>query len=245
MNEKKLLFVVSDIHGHYTPLKKALDEAGFDENNERHVLICCGDLFDRGNENRKVYDYIKKLPRKVLVRGNHDERLMEILTDKRADPFELRHGLDLTLREFFGMGSVGAYGELRLPESDEMSGELCNMIAAMLDYYETENYIFVHGWLPTVRGERPPRLLENWRQAPVDRWQIARISDWNAMYRTAAMPDEKTVICGHSATTFATRFDPKRSGTDSSIFYGDGLIAIDACTVRSGRVNVLVLEEKV
>ncbi|MBR4864841.1 MAG: hypothetical protein IKU07_09715, partial [Oscillospiraceae bacterium] len=32
-------------------MKEALARAGFDKNNEDHVLICCGDYFDRGNEN--------------------------------------------------------------------------------------------------------------------------------------------------------------------------------------------------
>ena len=32
-------FVTSDIHSFYTPLKKALDEAGFDPNNKEHLTI--------------------------------------------------------------------------------------------------------------------------------------------------------------------------------------------------------------
>lgn len=43
-------FVTSDIHGFYTIFKKALKKAKFDINNKDHVLIICGDLFDRGEE---------------------------------------------------------------------------------------------------------------------------------------------------------------------------------------------------
>ena len=32
-------------------------------------------------------------------------------------------------------------------------------------------------------------------------------------------------------------------GADFSPYYGDGVIAIDACTAYSGNVNVLVLED--
>ena len=60
MSERKTLFVVSDIHGHYTQLKEALDRAGFDENRPDHLLVCCRELFDRGHENRKVYEAVRE-----------------------------------------------------------------------------------------------------------------------------------------------------------------------------------------
>ena len=47
---KQKFFVTSDIHSGYTPLKKALDEKGFDPNNETHWLVVCGDCFDRLGE---------------------------------------------------------------------------------------------------------------------------------------------------------------------------------------------------
>ena len=42
-------FVVSDIHGFYNELIKAVSSAGFDKNNKNHTLIICGDLFDYSN----------------------------------------------------------------------------------------------------------------------------------------------------------------------------------------------------
>ena len=47
-------FVVSDIHSFYSIFKKALDEKGFDINNENHRLIICGDLFDRAKEAKEL-----------------------------------------------------------------------------------------------------------------------------------------------------------------------------------------------
>ena len=58
----KKLFVVSDIHGHYTELKAALDRAGFDRNDPAHLLICCGDYFDRGSENAQVLWFAWRIP---------------------------------------------------------------------------------------------------------------------------------------------------------------------------------------
>ena len=69
--KSKKMFVVSDVHGHYTLLREALDRAGFDKDNEDHLLICCGDYFDRGNENVEVLRFFERLQHKVLLRGNH------------------------------------------------------------------------------------------------------------------------------------------------------------------------------
>ena len=225
-------------------LKKALDEAGFDAENENHLLVCCGDLFDRGHENRKVYDFVRRLKNKVLVRGNHDERLHEILTYKRVNVYDMYNGTDVTLEEFFGEDCIGSYGELQLPAHGKMSGKLCRLIESTVDYYETENYVFVHGWVPINKDEEWGRVLENWREADEREWYSARFPEWPSLYKTWAMIEGKTVVCGHRPTRFAIKFDESRAPNDSSIFYGDGMIAIDAGTIRSGRVNVLVLEEK-
>jgi hypothetical protein len=48
-----------------------LTRKGFDACNNEHVLIVCGDLFDRGSESLKLYEFIKSLPkeRRILIRG--------------------------------------------------------------------------------------------------------------------------------------------------------------------------------
>ena len=60
--------MASDIHSFYTPFIKELNKTGFDLNNEEHLLIICGYLFDRGSESLK---FIKSLPkeRRILIRG--------------------------------------------------------------------------------------------------------------------------------------------------------------------------------
>ena len=41
---KKKIFAVSDIHGNYPALIEALKDAGFDENNDSHLLVVLGIL---------------------------------------------------------------------------------------------------------------------------------------------------------------------------------------------------------
>lgn len=106
MGTIKRIFVKSDIHGHCPLLKDTLGRAGYDPKNDDHLFVCCGDLFDRGRENRAVYDFVRKLKHKVLVCGNHDERLLHIIRDKRMNVYDLYNGTEQTVTEFFGPGCL-------------------------------------------------------------------------------------------------------------------------------------------
>ena len=96
------LFVVSDIHSFYKPLIKALDEAGFDRNNEDHWLISCGDCFDRGPDSVELLHYLMSLDRKILIKGNHDLLLEDLC--KRGFPYshDKSNGTVRTVQDFGG-----------------------------------------------------------------------------------------------------------------------------------------------
>ena len=55
----KKYFCVSDIHGFFFELKRALHEAGFNKKNPEHILIVCGDIADRGPNPKEVYEFLK------------------------------------------------------------------------------------------------------------------------------------------------------------------------------------------
>ena len=57
----KKIFVVSDVHGFYNLLETALSDAGFEKNNTEHLLVCCGDYFDRGTENFNVLKFFESV----------------------------------------------------------------------------------------------------------------------------------------------------------------------------------------
>lgn len=88
------LFVTSDIHSAYTPMKKALDEAGFEPGNTKHLLIVCGDLFDRMDESQQVFDYMMNVPNKVLITGNHEDLMRSMC--QRGFPYSHDSTMELT-----------------------------------------------------------------------------------------------------------------------------------------------------
>ena len=54
----KKYFITSDIHGFFTPFMKELNRKGFDIEKKDHILVICGDIFDRGNEPLVIYNFL-------------------------------------------------------------------------------------------------------------------------------------------------------------------------------------------
>ena len=222
------LFVVSDIHGHATLLKDALNNAGYDKENNNHLLICCGDLFDRGTENLEVLKFFERIDRKIMIKGNHEERMLEILESGWLGDHDFMNGTTETIREFFGKYSI-----ININETIDFSGKtsminrLSGFINEMRDYYETENYIFLHGWLPNEYG----KVLKDWRNADEGHWSKGRWTWWTKGCDMARNNESKTIVCGHYPTP------------NGDIYKENNVIAIDAGTSTKGKVNVLMIED--
>lgn len=235
----KKLFVISDIHGHCTLLKEALDQAGFDKDNEDHLLICCGDYFDRGDENMQVMKFFERLKCKVLLRGNHEDMLLKLLQTGKVLPHHYINGTMSTLQNIFGKYFVDPINDtIDFSGKTRIVDRICEFIEETVNYYETEHYIFVHGWLPESTGTMAARA-----EASDEMWEKARWMKWTEMYTGERPLKDKILICGHVPTFYANKFDKSRNKKDCAIFYGNGIIAIDAGTFDTKQVNVLVLEE--
>ena len=241
----KKLFVVSDVHGHYTALMNTLDVVGFDKHNPNHIFVSCGDLFDRGKENHLVFDYVNDLQHKLLLKGNHEDMLCQVLKRGSVLIENIWNGIDITVSQLLGEDAVDINGHFDISAHEEKINEIMSLINSMLDYFETEKYIFVHGWLPIVVNERHPYIKQDWRNSSSSEWEEARLLEWQQLYDAGAVIGGKTIVCGHRPARLGYMFDSFREPDCSKPFYGSGIIAIDAGTVRSGSVNVLVVEDNV
>lgn len=237
---RKKIFAASDIHGHFTEFKNALDTAGFESGNPNHLLVFCGDLFDRGNENMKVMRFFERISNCVMIRGNHEDMLLKIFDDGRLKEHNYTNGTLTTIAEFFGKYAVDAVGSIDFSGKSRTVDRITDLIMQMRDYYETEHYIFVHGWLPNRSGS----IHNEWKHASDADWKNARFTKWAEAYYGDEPVKGKTIVCGHLPTFFAKRFDEQRGDMEVSPFYGKGIIAIDGGTDITGKVNVIVLEDK-
>ena len=246
-------FVVSDVHGFYDEMKLALDEAGFDANNEDHWLISCGDEWDRGSNPVGVMKFFSALERKVIIRGNH----MELFEDLcyRGYP-EWHDNSNGTLDTVLCMGEYNRDKQFDLC-CDRALNRTKKYRRDMVNYFETKNYIFVHSWIPLIKKDNLPahytrnRKFEfdpNWRNVGRKEWHDAMWGNPFDMAEKGLNQTEKTIVSGHwhCSTGWARAEGNSEFGEDAKFnpYYGDGFIAIDACTAHSGKVNVVVIEDE-
>lgn len=229
----KKIFAVSDIHGHASIFKKALINSGFDQNNPEHLLIICGDCFDRGSENKELFEYLNGISNKVIIRGNHEEMLMNAIKRGYINYVDVYNGTEITIENLFGFNSIDKAGKISI--TDAQRKQIVDYLSQTVDCFETQNYVFVHGWIPQI---------EDWRSASNEEWRDARWMGWTEMH-DKCMVKGKTIVCGHRASQYARAIDKTRTGNDYSPYYGGHFIAIDSNTVISKTVNVLVIEDEV
>lgn len=254
-------YVVSDVHSFFTELKTVLTEKGFFDDPEPHKLIICGDLFDRGTEAQAMQAFILDLMAKdqvILVRGNHEDLALELLHQWSNYSFLQRHhnlnGTVDTVCQLTGFSfrdvhtKTDAVGRafLRCPFIQEI-------IPAMVDYFETDHYIFTHGWIPcdvttNDSGEKVYAPVADWRNADRKLWKNARWVNGMEAAHNGILEAGKTIVCGHWHCSFGhARYEHDGSDFEKDAnfdpYRAEGVLAIDACTALSGKVNCVVIED--
>jgi serine/threonine protein phosphatase 1 len=247
------LFVTSDVHSFFTPFKKALAEKGFEPNNQNHLLLVLGDIFDRGGESWEIYNYLNNLTNVVLIRGNHEDLLEEMLQRGYGEKHDISNGTVWTACQL--ADGVGA--------KTKSTYEVCKVVEDLIkpffnkfvNYYESANYIFVHSFIPCtvhyhgVGDSRPWYLssktyeyMSDWREASEVEWEEARWGNPFKLAEAGLNQTGKTLVHGHWGTYEAR---PKDYEGDDLFrpFYGHNCIGLDATTALSGEVNVVVLED--
>ena len=237
-------FISSDIHGFFNEWQNALKDKGFDLNNPEHKIILCGDLFDRGNQPKEIIDFVLKHKDKViLIRGNHEDLMEQMIERDFSDYGDLCNGTAQTIVDLYPEWQISEFDLKKIAKATRLQ-EVLDMC---IDYYETKNYIFVHGWIPII--ENCYLYDSNWRTARKECWEKARWTNPVEMFRYEIYEPNKTIICGHwhcSALWHKQNPDEYEEFGDKANFepfITKNMIAIDACTAYSHKVNVVVLED--
>lgn len=265
---EKRIFAISDPHAFFEETIRDLTADGFDPLNDNHLLIVCGDLFDRGPDSVKIFKWLYNLTRRgncVVVKGNHDKFLQDFLEGSDSPFNYLHNGLRTTIADFtHGFSSFELWcelekeGELSVDAFAEWAAicrkmimeeypDLLPWLKSLPDYYETENYIFVHGAIDTE--------AEDWHNPD---YQYRFLSGWDALafddgtfFGEKIENTDKTVVIGHFGTRYLRDMYPemylKREDEDKDdmLVRADGrVVALDATTAVSHRVNVYIIDEE-
>ena len=248
-------FVVSDIHDHYDLLIEALDRNGFDINNKNHRLIVCGDAFYSGPQPGELFVFLRELSEKgrlIFIYGNHD---IELLDNLRAGHFTRpanRKCAELVVGYLTGKIELTDHA---LISECERIGFACFLAETPVWYFENENYVFTHGFIPTEKKA----YRSDWRNANEREWRTAARSDAMTLsMRYGIGEPNKRIVCGHySAARCYLMKNATPSDWDNKIykdvsgvpaegfqpFWSDTLIAIDQSVKKTGLMNCILLDE--
>jgi bis(5'-nucleosyl)-tetraphosphatase (symmetrical) len=120
-------YAIGDVQGCYDELQELLKLIQFKP--EQDTLWFTGDLVNRGPKSLEVLRFVKNLPRKVVVLGNHDLHLLALA---QGNPYK-NHTLDEVLKA---------------PDCDELIEWL--RMQSLLHYDKNLDLIMVHAGLPAA-----------------------------------------------------------------------------------------------
>lgn len=171
------LIVISDIHGNDNLFRKALKTISL---KKVDTLILIGDLIDRGKYSKNVLDTLFLLKNSgfeniIYIRGNHEQMLLDAYEDENKEYIWLKNGGDKTLQSF------------KVNFCNEIPNEYIQLLQSSIFYYETNDYIFVHGGI-NFEIENPLEDINSllWtRNTSVELYRKSNLS-------------EKKVIHGHT-----------------------------------------------
>ena len=248
-------FIVSDIHDHYSLLTEALNRNGFDINDSDHRLIVCGDAFYSGPQLGELFVFLRNLYEKnrlIFIYGNHDIELLDNLRAQKFGRPANRRCAELIVLHLTGQASLT---DAELVSECNRLGFTDFLAHAPMWYYETENYIFTHGFIPTAKRA----YRTDWRNANEKDWRTAAARG-DAMLlsmRYAVSEPHKTIVCGHySAARCYLMQNATQADWENKIykdvsrvpaegfkpFYGGSFIAIDQSVKKTGFMNCIVID---
>lgn len=249
----KTYFCVADVHSFYTEMQRALSEQGYDENNPSHIFVSLGDLFDRGPESKECLEFVNSIPRerKILIRGNH-----EILMRQMVFGGNWPRGIDKHNGTWKTACDLTGVDKAEVMEKMRKNSEFWKY------YHDTEYYrivgdfVLTHAWVPCKRILWDGTI----KVVPIEDWDMEDDCDWDNYYTWAncmdlwqrgARVEGKTIICGHWNTSWGwkeIRHKCENLYDGDAIhepFIDEGIVALDACTVVSKKVNCykFIIEE--
>jgi len=131
---KQRRIVIGDVHGCYRTMVELIEKKIRISQND--IIYFLGDLIDRGPRVRQTVDYVLEMceqGKAVAIRGNHEDMLLQSLTDAFAFTNWIYNGCESTLAGF------GVQHPLDIPE------KYLNFFQNMPYYVEFNDFVLVHG----------------------------------------------------------------------------------------------------
>ena len=189
------VYVVGDLHGCYSLLIRTLREMSFNFNKD--LLICVGDLVDRGSESEKCFGLLNEFWF-TSIKGNHEDFCWQGLFDS-ATAF------------YHKMQNNGGRWFYELPEDiQEAVARRLNDLPILLELnYKGKKYGFVHADVPVQDWELLKELVQNKDVHPLTGRSIIDSCLWSRDNIRKGVPVQiaqvDQVFLGHTVVTEVTQ----------------------------------------
>ena len=189
-------FIIGDIHGCYDELIELTEKIGLTDND---MLISLGDIVDRGNKSKEVYEYFLNRPNSKVLIGNHERKHQNKILSYAQEIVKVQFG-------------------------NEYGGFL-KWLDTLGYFYETEEAIIIHAFFEHDKALNEQkqevlcgstsgdRYLE--KKYPVGRF-------WTEFYTGA-----KPIIYGHHVVGDYPKIINNSYGIDTGACHGNYLTAIE------------------
>ena len=212
--ENTRVYCIGDIHGCYELLKQLTAQIEEDMHGfiGRIIVIYLGDFIDRGASSKEVIEFLinnqKDAVEYIFLRGNHEQTLLDFLTEDSVARAWLSYG---------GMATFASYGVrvTKIPTKPADFNQLQNQLRDKIPLkhygflsktvlsYSLGCYFFVHA------GINPHYPLA--QQIPEDLLQI------RDEFTGFKKPFEKIIVHGHTITA-TPELLPNRIGIDTGAY---------------------------
>lgn len=217
--------MVGDVHGCFDLLLLLLAKVVADSreraNGRRPILIFCGDYVDRGPDSAKVVEAVIQLRRRDdfdvrLLKGNHEQAMLDFLTDPVGAIGWLRFGGVETLAAY-GVTLKDGFADASLIDARDRLLE--RMPAPHLHLLHQLELILVVGDYAVVHaGVRPGVALES--QSEEDLLWIRE------PFIGSSGPFEKVIVHGHTWADDQPQRQSNRIGVDTGAYQTGVLTAV-------------------
>ncbi|UHO38874.1 metallophosphoesterase [Chryseobacterium capnotolerans] len=189
-------FVIGDIHGCYDELIALTKSINL---KDEDLLVSLGDIVDRGNKSKEVYEYFKNRPNSIVLMGNHERKHLNGILSYAQEIVKVQFG--------------------------EQYAEFIDWLKTLNYYHETDDALIIHAFFEHDKKiqEQKEEVLSG--STSGDRYlekKYAENTYWNEYYR-----GKKPIIYGHHVVGDHPKIINNTYGIDTGSCHGNYLTAIE------------------
>jgi serine/threonine protein phosphatase 1 len=189
-------FIIGDIHGCFDELIELTEKIGLTESD---MLISVGDIVDRGNKSKEVYEYFLNRPNSKVLVGNHERKHQNKILSYAQEIVKVQFGVDYE--------------------------NFLKWIDTLNYYYETEDAIIIHAFFEHDKDLKEQKQEVLCGSTSGDRYlekKYAPETFWTEYYK-----GKKPIIYGHHVVGDNPKILNNTFGIDTGCCHGNYLTAIE------------------